>query len=658
MDAPAVSTRRPADQVLLPALERGLDALAQQVRGDVEPPQFLRDLLRLLVHTARADEAAAWLRSTDGLWTRVGLQVSSTDGMTTSQTGLPAEVWLNQAVSTDGPQLTRLNDAVLGPRQRIAGPIRQGGTPVGVLEAMFDGGVLPAAATTLVPYCGALAELTGDFLVQHELRLLRRDRAEWKQWDQWLSAAQTVEGLASLADSITHDGRALTTSDRVTVLRLMRGRPRVASASGVDLIDPRSSTVQALERFAAAALRTRQDAWCGLDAETEGSHALVTSWQRLQQNAGTIAAGALILRRAGGAPTGVVICERFQAVTDSAAWRAKCETLARFAAPVWTAAVERATGPWARLWSQGHEALSPLGRTLRRAIITAVVVGGTASALTLVSADLVVTGEGKLLPANRRDIFATTTGIVEDVRVRHGDEVHAGDVLLVLRDPALELEATRIAGELSTVRTRLNVVQAARISGTGAAIDPVLRAQQLTGEETELQQRLESLTRQQELLAAERQSWTLTSPIDGQVLTWDVEPLLAGRPVQRGHVLLEVGATAGDWIVEVWLRERDAGFVFDEWNDGQNKVPVEFVPVTGRRWIAHGHIRDVARVTDIDERGDSSVRLIVAFDRAQAPELRSGKTVLPRIVCGRRALGYVWFRDLIDAVRSAWWRWS
>jgi multidrug efflux pump subunit AcrA (membrane-fusion protein) len=433
----------------------------------------------------------------------------------------------------------------------------------------------------------------------------------------------------------------------------------VASASGVDLVDPRSSTVQALERFAAAALRTGQDAWCGLESsEAEGLHPLGLAWRHLQQTAGAVAACALVLRRAGGAPMGVVICERFQPVTDAAAWRAKCETLSRFAAPVWSAAVERATGPWARLWSQGHDAFSPWDRTLRRAMVAAAIVGGVAAALALVSADLVVTGEGQLLPAQRRDIFATADGTVEEVRVRHGDDVRAGDVLLVLRDPALELEAARIAGELATVRTRLSVVQAARISGSAAALDPVLRAQQLTGEEAELQQRLESLTRQQSLLEAERRSWTLTSPIDGQVLTWDVEPLLAGRPVQRGHVLLEVGATAGEWVVEVWLRERDAGYVLATWNNGQNKVPVEFVPVTGRRWVAQGHIRDVARVTDIDERGDSSVRLIVAFDRAQAPELRSGKTVLPRIVCGRRPLGYVWFRDLIDAVRSAWWRWG
>jgi multidrug efflux pump subunit AcrA (membrane-fusion protein) len=274
-----------------------------------------------------------------------------------------------------------------------------------------------------------------------------------------------------------------------------------------------------------------------------------------------------------------------------------------------------------------------------------------------VSADLVVTGEGKLLPAERRDIFATATGIVDEVRVQHGETVHAGDTLLVLRDPTIELEATRIAGELATVRTRLSVVQSARISGGSATSDPVLRAQQLAGEEEELRQRLESLTRQEALLAVERKSWTLASPIDGQVLTWDVDPLLAGRPVRRGHVLLEVGATAGEWVVEVRLRERDAGHVLAAWNNGQNTVPVEFVPITGRRWVARGEIREVARVTDVDERGGSSVRLIVTFDRAQAPELRSGKTVLPRVVCGRHALGYVWFRDLVDAARRTWWRW-
>jgi multidrug efflux pump subunit AcrA (membrane-fusion protein) len=284
-------------------------------------------------------------------------------------------------------------------------------------------------------------------------------------------------------------------------------------------------------------------------------------------------------------------------------------------------------------------------------------IGGAVAALTMIPAELVITGEGKLQPAVRRDIFATATGIVDEVRVQHGATVHKGDVLLVLRDPALELEAARIAGELATARARMNVVQAARISGSGTG-DPTLRAQQLAGEEEELRQRIESYMRQEALLAAERKSWTLTSPIDGQVLTWDVEPLLTGRPVQRGHVLLEVGATAGQWIVEVRLRERDSGAVMSAWNEGQGAAPVLFVPITGQRWRAGGQIEDIARVTDVNERGDSSVRVTVAFDRAQVPELRSGKTVLPKISCGQRPLGYVWFRDLIDAARRTWWNWS
>ena len=53
------------------ALERGLDELAELVRADVEPPQFFRELLRLLVHTARADEAVTWLRTSEDAWTRL-----------------------------------------------------------------------------------------------------------------------------------------------------------------------------------------------------------------------------------------------------------------------------------------------------------------------------------------------------------------------------------------------------------------------------------------------------------------------------------------------------------------------------------------------------------------------------------------------------------
>uniref|UniRef100_A0A7C4LMV2 HlyD family efflux transporter periplasmic adaptor subunit n=1 Tax=Schlesneria paludicola TaxID=360056 RepID=A0A7C4LMV2_9PLAN len=650
----ATTARRPAEHALVPALERGLDALAEQVRGDVEPAAFFRGLLQLLVHTARVDEAVLWLRTAEETWNRYALTVEAPDGMPVSRGGVAGPAWLASALAAEAPQLARFHEGDRE-RQRIAVAVRQGGAPAGVLEVVCEFANLPAPLNTLASFCSAVSEVAGDFLVQQELRLLRRERAEWKQWDQWLNTLLATDDWRRLAALLSHDGRALTGSDRVTILRLKRGAPRVVSISGVDEFDPRSNSVQALERFALAAVQLRQDLWCGRDDTCPAAAA--TAWSRLQQAAGTVQAAALLIRGGGGWLTGVLVCERFDARPETGQWPTRCDTLRRFTAGPWSAAMERAAGIWSRLWSHSQQRLSPWERTVQRAVWSAALLTGAALALTYISTDLVVTGEGQLLPAERRDIFATANGIVDQVHVQHGATVQPGSPLVVLRDPVLELEATRIAGELATARARLSVVQAARISGSGVALDPVSRAQQLTGEEEELRQRIETLGRQYALLEQERQSWTLKSPIAGQVLTWNVEPLLAGRPVQRGDVLLEVGNTGGDWVVEIRLRERDAGPVMAAWNHGRNTVPVEFVPLAGPRFKASGVVHEIARVTELDDRGESTVRLLATVDRSQVPDLRPGKTVLPRLSCGRHPLGYVWFRDLINAVRRMWWQW-
>ncbi len=48
----------------------------------------------------------------------------------------------------------------------------------------------------------------------------------------------------------------------------------------------------------------------------------------------------------------------------------------------------------------------------------------------------------------------------------------------------------------------------------------------------------------------------------------------------------------------------------------------------------------------------SAVRIRVAIDAQQLPELKTDATVAAKIHCGQRSLGYAWFHDLIDTVQS------
>ncbi|HUQ72956.1 MAG TPA: efflux RND transporter periplasmic adaptor subunit [Planctomycetaceae bacterium] len=645
MPAPSAPSELPSAGLSSRALERGLDELAQRVRGDVEPFQFLTDVLRLLVHTARADRAAVWMRGGDQKWTRIGLSVLSADGAVESEPNVAGPDWLAGAWQQSGPEAARFTQDG-SPCTRLAGPVRQGGQPTGVLEGVWDGSVPQA---TLLPFVGAVCELTGDFLVQHELRMLRRERLEWKQWEQFQTALSDADGIAKLAAVVTHDGRALTGSDRVTVLHMHGLRARGESVSGVDVLDPRSTTLQALERVAQAAAQMRQPVWHSVDAPHRGTAR--DACESLQQLADCMAMGALPLMSADGWVSGVIVCERMTATPDVAAWQKRCESLARFATPPWSALVERRLS-WIGRWSRRRQRFAT---TFGKLGVAAAAIAVIAAALAVIPAEHVVTGEGQLMPDRRRDVFASTSGVVSDIRVRHGDEVAVGQTLVVLRDPQIELETARVVGELATVRTRLGVVQSARIAAVSSGVDAAIRAQQLTAEEEELKQRLESLARQQALLDEQRATWELKSPIAGQLLTWDLESRLTGRPVERGQVLLTVGDIAGDWVVEARIRERDIGPVWAAAKANTEPLAVEFVTTLDTRTVRRGQIRDIARTAEIDDRGDSTLRVTIAFDRSQPGPLRPGATVMPRIMCGKKSLGYVWLHPLLDAVRRQWW---
>jgi len=65
-----------------------------------------------------------------------------------------------------------------------------------------------------------------------------------------------------------------------------------------------------------------------------------------------------------------------------------------------------------------------------------------------------------------------------------------------------------------------------------------------------------------------------------------------------------------------------------------------------------GELERVGMRTEVTESEGAFVLARVNIDRDQIPERMPGATVTAKIHCGRRALGYVWLHELIDAVRS------
>ena len=347
-------------------------------------------------------------------------------------------------------------------------------------------------------------------------------------------------------------------------------------------------------------------------------------------------------------PLAIVTFEQFQPVSDWPGRKPRAETLVLRSADVLRAATERDAIPWLRLWQKIQKGQRLLRRPATLAALTILFIA--VPCLILIPAEFTVTGNGELWPDQRRNVFASSTGIVDKIWVEHGDTVRREQPLIVLRDPQLDQEAPKVIGEIATLTERLKGIQAARLSGSGT--ESVSKTRQLTADEEELKERLKTLELQRKLVEERQAALTLRSPIAGRILTWDVTQHLFARPVDRGQSLLTIGETAGSWIVVIRIADKDAGHVLRARKSEHLDLDVDFLLAAEPGRTYHGTIRDVSLSAESDDQSSGFVRVTVDFDRDQIEEPRPGATAMTRIRCGRRSIGYVWLHDLIDAIRT------
>jgi multidrug efflux pump subunit AcrA (membrane-fusion protein) len=293
----------------------------------------------------------------------------------------------------------------------------------------------------------------------------------------------------------------------------------------------------------------------------------------------------------------------------------------------------------------------------RTAFLLAAVAAGIA-ALVFVPADFYVETAGMLQPVERRDIFAPRSGLVDEVLVKHGESVKAGQELIRLRDPSLDLEMKRVDGELETAQRQLDAVRATRTNRAIRDVNPT-DAYRLSAEERELEQRLANLRRELELLRHEQDQLVVTAPIAGQVLTWDLSHRLAARPVERGEVLVTVADLAAEWQLELEVPDDRIGYVLAAQQEIKPELPVHFRLTSDDREQHEGHIAEICQTADV--KGDAAtaplptVLVKVTLDKMELSdagrrELRPGVSARAQIECGRRPLGYVWLHDIWDKV--------
>lgn len=647
-------------------LEELLADVAVLAESSPVPDTFFGQVLKRVVEVTAAHAGMIWLADFDGnLHTVSALNISETglesdaarDRQHRGLVGAVVRLGRAEAFGPWGGPDDNADAVNSTPWAALLQPIRSEGRSFGAIELFYDPDLSKSASQLLLEVLASVAELCADFDRRQRLRDLASRQTDWEQLDALVRKIHSSIDLRETAYTLANDGRQFIGCDRLTVLVQRRGRLTLMAVSGVAVPDRRSNSVQLIEKLASAVVRGGTPlVYPPVGAEAAGERLPPQVDKALHGYLDAVPARFLavlplheIETSPPQHPFGALVIEQFSA-EQGGVCRARAEAVSGHASTALRNALHLAQIPGGRFllgWSARAGRSSSRLRWAACALLAACAV-----ALCLIPADFTIEARGALQPARRREVFAPNDGIVDELVVAQNASVRQGDPLLVLRNLQLELEFKRVFGEIETCQERLAALQTARIEGaTSPASSPTSTAR-LSGEETEVKAQLNSLDRQYRLLKAQQAELTVRSPIDGQILTWNVEQLLRNRPVQRGQALLAVADATGLWTIELDVPDKRAGHVLQALRTLGPALPVTYILATDPATTCQGSTGQVALSTEPTESNEPAVRVTVEVGQEKPQQPRPGATVTAKIHCGRRALAYVWLHEAIDAIRT------
>ncbi len=642
-------------------IEDALDQLAELARSTRSASEFYRVLLARILPACGASGGAVWTAMRAGEL-RLEHQVDVGHALRHELLARRQQL-VERTLASAEPCAAAVNEQDSSEGWIALHPFRSGTQPLGVVELIQCRPAAPAQHDNLVRLLAAMVELTEDFHRHRELGKLRQSERIRTQYDRFALGLHRSLDAHETTFAIANDGRRVVGCDRVSVL-IRRGKQYRASAvSGVDVLDRRAKQVQALERLTARAMAIGEPLWYS-DGGEDLPEEVETPLQNYldESHARVLAIIPLYEARQQsetphGQPIGALVAEQFQTSSHDEELRDRLTAVAAHSEVALSNSLTHTHLPLARV----GRLLARVGwlteaRQLPKTALAVAAIAAVVGALAFIPADFDIEAKGELQPEVRREVFATDDGIVSELRVEHGRAVSADEPLIVLRKPELDLELRRVAGEIQTAEKKLAAVQAERLSNARATPDDRRDAHQRTADEEELKEQLKGLADQRNLLTSQRDALVIRSPIDGESITWNIKELLAARPVERGQALLSVADLDGPWVVELRVPDNRAGHVLAARSAADSPLDVSFALSAEPGVEYQGRLTDVALSTEVDDVAGPTVLATVAFDRDAVAGLRPGATILARIHCGQRSLGYVWLHDIYEFVQThLWW---
>ena len=234
--------------------------------------------------------------------------------------------------------------------------------------------------------------------------------------------------------------------------------------------------------------------------------------------------------------------------------------------------------------------------------------------------------EGKI----QRVVAAPISGFLQSASVRAGDTVRQGEVMASLDDADLQLELSKLDGQLQKFRREYREA----LSGGDLVKVRVISAQ------------IDQADAEMELTKQQLEKITLTAPFDGVVIEGDLSQKL-GSPVERGSTLFKIAPLAGYRII-LKVDEREISYV----REGQTgslvltSMPSQTLPLV---------VQKITAVAKTDS-GRNIFRVEASLENA--PDLlRPGMEGVGKIEAGRASWLWIWSHNMLAWLRLWIWSW-
>ena len=473
-----------------------------------------------------------------------------------------------------------------------------------------------------------------------------------EQIGDYLNTIHNSIDRSMTCSNVANETRQLLGCDRVSVVLRRRGRFRLFSISGQPSVNRRSNTTKLLEKLAQRILKTGQGFWYPNEqniptqiSEVLDEYLSISATRSLvvepiYEKVEEAVPDPESLERERNLVIGGIIYEHCHELLESPQIESALNLTNRHGGnAIRNAKRHHSLFLYPVLNFLGKSRVVTAARILPKTLLVCAGLLLTLAVLTLWRVDFYVTADGILVPEKIKPVFSKVDGDISRLLVQHGDEVKSGDKLLEMTSREHEIRAKDLESKIRSTKQRLELIQ-------DKIFEPRDDDSRSVQENVEaLKAQIQNYREQEVILGQIGNNMTVTSPIDGRVITWDLEQRLKGRAIQRGQELMEVAAVDDKWQLEIELPVNRYGHLVREMKKTlQPKVSFLLAADTSKRY--YGKVVAVESVVSLNSSNEQFIRLTAELDDSELHIEQARTGVTTKIFCGRTSLGYLWLHDI------------